>query len=332
MKVTGIDVGLARKVLQTEAEAILALVERLDDRFEKGVSILLDCRGRVIVTGMGKSGIIARKIAATLSSTGTPAFFLHPAEAIHGDLGVLQADDVIVALSNSGETEELLRLLETIKRLGARMLAITGDCQSTLAQAADVALDCQVSQEACPMNLVPTASTTAALALGDALAMTLFVAKGFREEDFANIHPGGKLGKRLMRVEQLMHLDAPAVPPSASMSQVMQAMSRTAPGRLRSFGMTCVIDNANRLAGIITDGDLRRLLLAAQDTVPGSILDKTAADVMSRNPVTVTRSTLAVEALRLMEERKITSLVVVGDSQQVEGVLSLHDLWRTQLF
>ena len=332
MKVTGIDVGLARKVLQTEAEAILALVERLDDRFEKGVSILHDCRGRVIVTGMGKSGIIARKIAATLSSTGTPAFFLHPAEAIHGDLGVLQADDVIVALSNSGETEELLRLLETIKRLGARMLAITGDCQSTLAQAADVALDCQVSQEACPMNLVPTASTTAALALGDALAMTLFVAKGFREEDFANIHPGGKLGKRLMRVEQLMHLDAPAVPPSASMSQVMQAMSRTAPGRLRSFGMTCVIDNANRLAGIITDGDLRRLLLAAQETVPGSILDKTAADVMSRNPVTVTRSTLAVEALRLMEERKITSLVVVGDSQQVEGVLSLHDLWRTQLF
>jgi arabinose-5-phosphate isomerase len=332
LKVTGIDVGLARKVLQTEAEAILALVERLDDRFEKGVSILLDCRGRVIVTGMGKSGIIARKIAATLSSTGTPAFFLHPAEAIHGDLGVLQADDVIVALSNSGETEELLRLLETIKRLGARMLAITGDCQSTLAQAADVALDCQVSQEACPMNLVPTASTTAALALGDALAMTLFVAKGFREEDFANIHPGGKLGKRLMRVEQLLHLDAPAVPPSASMSQVMQAMSRTAPGRLRSFGMTCVIDNANRLAGIITDGDLRRLLLAAQETVPGSILDKTAADVMSRNPVTVTRSTLAVEALRLMEERKITSLVVVGDSQQVEGVLSLHDLWRTQLF
>jgi arabinose-5-phosphate isomerase len=332
LKVTGIDVGLARKVLQTEAEAILALVERLDDRFEKGVSILLDCRGRVIVTGMGKSGIIARKIAATLSSTGTPAFFLHQAEAIHGDLGVLQADDVIVALSNSGETEELLRLLETIKRLGARMLAITGDCQSTLAQAADVALDCQVSQEACPMNLVPTASTTAALALGDARAMTLFVAKGFREEDFANIHPGGKLGKRLMRVEQLMHLDAPAVPPSASMSQVMQAMSRTAPGRLRSFGMTCVIDNANRLAGIITDGDLRRLLLAAQETVPGSILDKTAADLMSRNPVTVTRSTLAVEALRLMEERKITSLVVVGDSQQVEGVLSLHDLWRTQLF
>jgi arabinose-5-phosphate isomerase len=332
MRVTGVDVGLARKVLQTEAEAILALVDRLDDRFEKGINLLLDCRGRVIVTGMGKSGIIARKIAATLSSTGTPAFFLHPAEAIHGDLGVLQADDVVVALSNSGETEELLRLLETIKRLGARMIAITGDCRSTLGQAADVALDCQVSQEACPMNLVPTASTTAALALGDALAMTLFVAKGFREEDFANIHPGGKLGKRLMRVEQLMHLDAPVVQPHASMSQVMQAMSQTAPGRLRSFGMTCVIDDGARLVGVITDGDLRRLFLSAQETGRGSIPDKTAADVMSRNPVTVTRTTLAVEALRLMEERKITSLVVVGDSQQVEGVLSLHDLWRTQLF
>src|ERR1043165_8460324 len=187
MKVTGIDVALARKVLQTEAEAILALIERLDERFEKAVSILLDCRGRVIVTGMGKSGIIARKIAATLSSTGTPAFFLHPAEAIHGDLGVLQADDVIVALSYSGETEELLRLLETIKRLGAQLIAVTGDCRSTLAQAADVALDCRVSEEACPLNLVPTASTSAALALGDALAMCVLGAKGFRQEDFANL-------------------------------------------------------------------------------------------------------------------------------------------------
>ena len=325
------DLDLARNVLKTEAAAILGLIDRLDGNFEKAVQLLYDCRGRVIVTGMGKSGIICRKIAATLSSTGTPAFFLHPAEAIHGDLGVLQADDVILALSNSGETEELLRLLETIKRLGARMIAITGDCKSTLGQAADVALDCHVSQEACPMNLVPTASTTAALALGDALAMTLFVAKGFREENFANIHPGGKLGKRLMRVEQLMHVDAPMVPSQAAMADIMQAMSQTAPGRLRSFGMTCVVDGGRRLLGVITDGDLRRLLVAAQETGRASILDKTAADVMSRNPVTVSRSTLAVEALRLMEERKITSLVVVGDSQQVEGVLSLHDLWRTQL-
>ena len=203
-RLTTVDLALARKVLETEAAAILALVDRLDHRFEQAVRLFLECRGRVIVTGMGKSGIICRKIAATLSSTGTPAFFLHPAEAIHGDLGVIQSDDVVVALSRSGETDEILRLLETIKRLGARLIAITGDCRSTLGQAADVALDCRVSEEACPLNLVPTASTTAALALGDALAMTLLVAKGFRQEDFANLHPGGKLGKRLMRVEQLM--------------------------------------------------------------------------------------------------------------------------------
>src|SRR3954468_21387682 len=205
------DLTLARKVLETEAAAILALVDRLDHRFERAVQLLRDCRGRVIVTGMGKSGITCRKIAATLASSGTPAFCLQPAEAIHGDLGVLQSADVIVALSYSGETEELLRLLETIKRLGAQLIAITGECRSTLAQAADVALDCRVSEEACPLNLVPTASTSAALALGDALAMTLLVAKGFKQEDFANLHPGGKLGKRLMRAEQLMHggTDAP---------------------------------------------------------------------------------------------------------------------------
>ena len=326
-KVIGIDIALARKVLQTEADAILALIDRLDDRFENAVRLLLDCRGRVVVTGMGKSGIISRKIAATLTSTGTPAFFLHPAEAIHGDLGVLQGDDVIVALSNSGETEELLRLLETIKRLGARMIAITGDCKSTLGQASDVALDCQVSEEACPMNLVPTASTTAALALGDALAMTLFVAKGFRQEDFANIHPGGKLGKRLMRVEQLMHGgdQRPMVPVNLPMADVMAEMSR------KSFGMTCVVEG-EQLVGIITDGDLRRQMLAAQQGTAPAILDRRAGDVMTRNPVTIGRSTLAVEALRLMEDRKITSIVVVGAGQKVEGIVHLHDLWRTQLF
>jgi arabinose-5-phosphate isomerase len=326
-RISGIDLALARKVLQTEAEAILALVDRLDERFEDAIRILLDCRGRVIVTGMGKSGIIARKIAATLSSTGTAAFFLHPAEAIHGDLGVLQSDDVILALSNSGETEELLRLLETIKRLGARMIAITGDCKSTLAQAADVALDCQVSEEACPMNLVPTASTTAALALGDAVAMTLFVAKGFRQDDFANIHPGGKIGKRLMRVEQLMHDgdQRPMVSPATPMPDVMTEMSR------KRFGMTCVVEG-DRLVGIITDGDLRRHMIAAQQSGGRSILEQTAAEVMTRTPVTVTRGMLAVEALHLMEQRKITSIVVVGSSQDVEGVVHLHDLWRTQLF
>ena len=323
-RLTAIDIAQARKVLQTEAAAILALVDRLDERFEQAVRILLDCRGRVLVTGMGKSGIICRKIAATLSSTGTPAFFLHPADAPHGDFGVLQAEDVVVALSYSGETDELLRLLETIKRIGARMIALTGDASSTLAQAADVALDCRVSEEACPMNLVPTASTTAALALGDALAMTLLVAKGFQEEDFANLHPGGKLGKRLMRVERLMHDgDAPIVRLETPMADAMREMSA------KTLGMTCVVDAEGRLAGIITDGDLRRHMVNASER---SILDRTAADVMTKNPVTVGRSTLAVEALRLLEQRKITSIVVVDDDGRVQGVVHLHDLWRTQLF
>jgi arabinose-5-phosphate isomerase len=322
-KTTGVDIALAKKVLQTEAAAILALVDRLDDRFERAVRLLLDCRGRVIVTGMGKSGIICRKIAATFTSTGTPAFFLHPAEAIHGDLGVLQADDVIVALSYSGETDELLRLLETIKRLGARLIAITGDCSSTLGRAADVALDCRVSEEACPMNLVPTASTSAALALGDALAMTLLVEKGFRQEDFANLHPGGKLGKKLMRVEQLMHRgeEAPIVEGTTRMHDVMYEMSR------KALGMTCVVDNAGRIAGIITDGDLRRQMIS---TGP-DFLNQVAADVMTRNPTTVTVETFAAEALNILEQRKITSLVVVDDCQHVQGVVHLHDLWRTEM-
>jgi arabinose-5-phosphate isomerase len=327
-RVAGIDIALARKVLETEAAAILALVDRLDERFEQAVRILLDCRGRAIVTGMGKSGIICRKIAATLSSTGTPAFFLHPAEAIHGDLGVLQSDDVVIALSNSGETEELLRLLETIKRIGARLIVLTGDCGSTLAQAADVALDCRVSEEACPMNLLPTASTTASLALGDALAMTLFVAKGFRQDDLAHIHPGGTIGKRLMRVEQLMHVgdERPVVGLNTPMADAMAEMSR------KGFGMTCVVDADDRLAGIITDGDLRRQMMAAKKGDGRSILELIASDVMTRDPVTINRATLAVEALRGMEERKITSIVVVGLEHQVEGVVHLHDLWRTQLF
>ena len=320
-RLTAADLSLARKVLQTEAAAILALVERLDDRFDLAVRILLDCRGRVIVTGMGKSGIICRKVAATLASTGTPAFFLHPAEAVHGDLGVIQADDVIVALSNSGETDELLRLVETIKRLGARLIVICGTLGSSLAQTADVALDCHVSEEACPLNLVPTASTTAALALGDALAMTLLVAKGFREEDFANLHPGGKLGKRLMRVEQLMHADdrVPMVSPATSMRDVVEEMTR------KGLGMTCVVEQ-DRLVGIITDGDLRRHVSAAVN-----LLSRTAADVMTRNPVTVDRGMLAVEALHILEQRKLTSLVVVNAARRVEGVLHMHDLWRTQM-
>ena len=322
-RITATDLALARKVLQTEAAAILALVDRLDARFEKAVRLLLECRGRVIVTGMGKSGIICRKIAATLSSTGTPAFFLHPAEAIHGDLGVITSDDVVVALSYSGETGELLRLLETIKRLGAQLIAITGDCESTLGKSADVALDCHVSEEACPMNLVPTASTTAALALGDALAMTLLVAKGFRQEDFANLHPGGKIGKRLMRVEQLMRggAEAPVVEIATPMKDVIYEMSR------KGLGMTCVVGDAARLVGIITDGDLRRHM-----TDSLSIVQRTAGDMMTRNPVTVARDMFAVEALNVMEQHKITAVIVVDADQRVEGVLHLHALWRTEMF
>lgn len=316
------DRALARKVLQTEAAAILALVDRLDSRFDDAVTMLLECRGRVIVTGMGKSGIVCRKIAATLASTGTPAFFLHPAEAIHGDLGVMQSDDVVVALSYSGETDELLRLIETIRRLGARLIAITGALQSTLGQAADLAIDCHVAEEACPMNLVPTASTTAALAIGDALAMTLAVRKGFKQEDFANLHPGGKLGKRLMRVEQLMHggKQAPVVAATAPMRDVIYEMSK------KGLGMTCVVDAAGHLVGIITDGDLRRHM-----SVTSSILELPAGEVMTRNPVTIDRATLAAQALNIMEQRKITSLVVVDTGQLVEGVVHLHDLWRTEM-
>lgn len=314
------DLSLARKVLQTEAAAILALEERLDDRFGRAVALVRDCRGRVIVTGMGKSGIICRKIAATLASTGTPAFFLHPAEAVHGDLGVIQAGDVVIALSYSGETEELRRVLETIKRLGAALVAITGDASSTLAQAADVALDCHVSEEACPMNLVPTASTTAALALGDALAMTVLVEKGFKPEDFANLHPGGKLGKKLMRAVQLMHAGdgLPLVGLETPMRDVIYVMSS------KGLGMTSVADAEGRLAGIITDGDLRRKMVTTPD-----IQRLTARDVMTTNPVTIGPGTLAVEALALLERRKITSVVVIDPERRVAGVLHLHDLWRT---
>ena len=316
------ELELARKVLRIEANAILGLVDRVDGSFTTAVDLLLGCRGRVLLTGMGKSGLIGRKIAATLSSTGTSAFFLHPADAIHGDLGALQPDDVVVALSYGGETGEILRLLETIRRVGARMVAITGFPASTLGLAADVTLDCRVDEEACPLNLAPTASTTAALALGDALAMALLVRKGFRQEDFANLQPGGKLGKRLMRLEQLMHAgdELPAVAEDTAMRDVIYEMSR------KGLGMTCVVDGEGRLAGIITDGDLRRHMTDAR------VLEHTAHQVMTRGPVTVGRTMLAVEALNLMERRKITSLVVVAPDGRAEGVVHLHDLWRTELF
>ena len=316
------DLELARKVLRNEAAAILALVDRVDERFSGAVDLLRDCRGRVILTGMGKSGIIARKVAATFTSTGTAAFFLHPAEAVHGDLGAVQGDDVVIALSHSGETGELLRLLETIRRIGARLIAMTGSPDSTLGRAADVVLDCGVGEEACPLNLAPTASTTAALAMGDALAMVLLVEKGFREEDFASLHPGGGIGKRLLRVESLMHtgVAVPSVRTTTLMHAVVAEISA------KGLGMTCVVAEDGRLAGIITDGDLRRHMAMA------GLLAQPASAVMTAGPRTIGRSLLAVEALAMMEQRKITSLVVVDAEARVEGVLHLHDLWRTQMF
>jgi arabinose-5-phosphate isomerase len=316
------ELDLARKVLETEAQAIRDVIDQLDGGFGRALDLLQGCTGRVVLTGMGKSGIIAHKICATLSSTGTPAIFLHAAEAVHGDLGVVQSNDVVVALSYSGETEELVRLLESIRRIGARLIAITGHPQSTLGQASDVALSCRVAEEACPMNLAPTASTTAALALGDALALALSQRKGFDSAQFADIHPGGRLGKRLMRVESLMVSGGaiPKVRRDTAMPDVIHEMNS------KRLGMTCVIDDGGRLLGIVTDGDLRRHMVKGSN-----LLDRNAADVMTGQPIVIKRDILAVEALRLLEERKITSLVVVSSEGVVEGVVHLHDLWQTQM-
>ena len=319
----GATLELARRVLRIEAQAVAALAARLDHRFDAALEVLLSCAGRVIVTGMGKSGIIARKLAATLSSTGTPSYFIHPAEAVHGDLGAIQPSDVLVVISQSGETPEILRLLETIRRLGARLIALTGARASTLGETADVTLDCGVSAEACPLNLAPTASTTAALALGDALAMALLVGKGFREEDFAHLHPGGQLGKRLLRVERLMHAgpELPTVAPATGDDEVIATIDSG------GYGLACVVDADGRVAGIITDGDLRRHL-AGRSGLAG----RSARDLMTRNPVTIAPETLAVEALNRMESRRITSLIVVDDDRHLLGMVHLHDLWRTELF
>ena len=317
------------QLVRIEANALLLLAERLEgamaDDFARAVDIILACgeaRGRVVVTGMGKSGNIAQKIAATLSSTGSPALFLHPAEAHHGDLGMLAKGDVAIALSASGETEEILRLLEMLKRIGDGLISFCCNMRSTLALASDVVLDCSVEQEACALGLAPTASTTAMLALGDALAIAVSARKGFRAEDFANLHPGGKLGKRLMRVEQLMHTDAafPQVTPNTPIHDVIYEMSR------KGLGMTTVIEDG-KLVGLLSDGDLRRLL----ERDGGAALARKAADAMNRNPLTIGPQEFAVEALRQMEERKITSLVVVDASHHALGVVHLHDLWGTEL-
>jgi arabinose-5-phosphate isomerase len=316
-------------LVRTEAAALEELAARLEGSmsapFARAVEMILHCgesNGRVVVTGMGKSGIIAQKIAATLSSTGSPALFLHPAEAVHGDLGVLMTGDVVIALSASGETEEILRLLATLKRKGDALITFCCNLQSTLAAASDIVLDCSVEREACGMNLAPTASTTAMLALGDALAVAVSLRKGFRAEDFAELHPGGKLGKQLAKVRDLMHTgeDIPAVAPTTRMADVIFEMSS------KKLGITTVQEDG-RLRGVISDGDLRRLL----EREGGAALGKTAGEAMNPHPRTITANELAAKALAILEERKITSLVVVDTDQRVEGVVHLHDLWGVEL-
>jgi arabinose-5-phosphate isomerase len=355
--------NIGENVVRIEAEALRALADRIGGpmaaAFLRAVELMFSCAGRVVLTGMGKSGLIARKIAATLSSTGTPALYLHPVEALHGDLGMVVRGDVVLALSASGETEEILALLATIKRLRVPLVAMTGDAlfgaaasagkekskskskskskaadrsvrstralpthASTLASAADVALDCSIAEEACSLGLAPTASTTTMLALGDALAVTLSEKRGFREEDFANLHPGGKLGKRLARVESLMHSgDAlPRVSPKTKMPDVIYEMSR------KKLGVTAVVEG-ERLVGIVSDGDLRRLL----EKRGKDVLDLTAGECMTKNPRTIAAGEFAATALALMEEKKITSLMVVDGRGKLEGIVHLHDLWGTEL-
>src|SRR3984957_12594353 len=327
-------------VVRIEAEALNALADRIAGpmarAFAQAVDLLFCCAGRVVVTGMGKSGLIARKIAATFSSTGTPALYLHPVDALHGDLGMVVRGDVVLALSASGETEEILQLLATLKRVRVPLIAMTGDeiagksaptqsssrgARSTLAAAADVALDCSITQEACSLGLAPTASTTTMLALGDALAVTLSERRGFKEEDFANLHPGGKLGKRLARVESLMHSGEalPCVTPQTKMPDVIYEMSR------KKLGVTAVLDG-ERLVGIVSDGDLRRLL----DKTGKDVMDLTAGEAMTNDPKTIASGEFAATALALMEEKKITSLMVV-EGEKLVGIVHLHDLWTTEL-
>lgn len=314
----------ARRVLRIEADAIAALIDRLDERFEKAVDLLYACNGRVVVTGLGKSGLIGRKLAATFSSTGTPSLFLHAAEALHGDLGMLAGGDVLVAISSSGETDELIELLEAVKRLGVPLITLTAQPRSTLGMASDVVLDISVKEEACSLNLAPTSSTAAALALGDALAVVVAERHDFQQDDFAALHPGGRLGKKLRRVESLMHTgDAlPRVLPAAKMPDVIYEMSR------KGLGLTAVTEPDGRLLGIITDGDLRRVMQRRKENV----LDLSASDCMTRNPVTLPRTEFGAAALRLMEERKITSVLVTDAAGRLEGVVHIHDLWNLQLF
>ena len=312
---------VARKVLKTEAEAVLALLQKLDNGFEKAVQIIFDSKGRVIVTGMGKSGLVGKKIAATLSSTGTPSFFMHPAEASHGDLGMVTADDVIIAISNSGETDEIVCLIPFLKRFNVHLISMTGNPASTLAMTADVNLDISVREEACPLGIVPTASTTATLAMGDALAVSLLTKRGFKEEDFAFFHPRGSLGKKLfITVKDLMHDgdSLPIISPSASLTEAVIEISS------KRLGTTVIADNDRSLLGVITDGDVRRGL----EKWGKSFFDMKAGEVMTRNPKAIAAEELAAKALGIMERHSITSLVVAGEENRVIGVIHLHDILK----
>ncbi len=313
----------ARKVLEIEARAILDLVPRIDESFDRAVEALFACAGRAVVTGMGKSGIIAQKISATFASTGTPSLYLHPVEAIHGDLGRIVKGDAVLAVSNSGDTGEILSLVAAVKRLGSPLVSLTGNPRSPLAAASDVHLDVSIRQEACPLGLAPTASTTAALAMGDALAMALIERRGFTVEDFAVLHPGGRLGKKLLRVEDVMHTgdDVPRVRLDAKMKDVLFEMTR------KRLGMTTVVDAGGALRGILSDGDLRRQM----ERHGYGMLDRTAEDCMTPRPILIGRRDLATAALDLMESRKITVLVVVDGQGKVDGVVHLHDLWETEM-
>jgi arabinose-5-phosphate isomerase len=313
---------VARRVLETEAESVRALADRLDHRFERAVELIETCRGRVVVTGMGKSGLVGKKVAATLAATGSPALFLHPADGVHGDLGMLVRGDVVLALSHSGETAEILALVPAIKRLAVPLVALTGRPASRLAQHADLVLDASVREEACPMNLTPTSSTAAALALGDALAIAVLTRRGLGPDDMARLHPGGSIGRRLVRVAELMHRgdEMPVVPESASLEAVIRAMSE------KGLGCTGVVDGGGRLTGIVTDGDLRRAVERGHGALPAN-----AGVAMTRRPKTVGRAELAVTALELMERHKITQLFILDDGGRPDGVIHLHDLLRAKI-
>jgi arabinose-5-phosphate isomerase len=313
----------ARKVLETEIKELDKLLKSLDKNFDSAIDLMLKCEGRVVVSGLGKSGIVGRKISATLASTGTPSFFLHPAEALHGDLGMLRREDIILALSNSGETEEVINLIPFIKRIGIKLIGVSSNKNSTLAKNSDIFIFTPVSEEGCPLNLAPMASTTVQIALGDAISAELMRRRNFKAEDFAKFHPGGKLGKRFLKVKELMHKgdEIPKVLEEEIMKNVIYVISE------KKLGVAVVCDKDSKLEGIITDGDLRRLI----EKFEGELFSKKAIECANKTPLTIEEDSLALNALNLMEQRKITSLVVCGDDKIVKGVIHLHDLWKLQL-